>query len=80
MTGMHGIGVSTPNAAAVAAATVGFDGPMHMPNGGIFTMGAESMIVAAGSPLVITRFVGSTTKLLGATPKLHMSIAPMHTC
>lgn len=25
--------------AAVAAATVGFDGDMHMPNGAIFTMG-----------------------------------------
>ena len=37
--GMHGMGVSTPKAAAVAAATMGFDGDWHMPNGGIFIMG-----------------------------------------
>ena len=29
--GIHGMGVSTPKAAAVAAATVGFAGDMHMP-------------------------------------------------
>lgn len=39
VTGMHGIGVRTPNAAAVAAATAGFDGVMHIPNGGILTIG-----------------------------------------
>ena len=37
--GKHGIGVSTPNAAAVAAATVGFTGDMHIPKGKIFTVG-----------------------------------------
>ncbi len=37
--GMHGMGVNTPIAAAVAAATIGFAGDMHMPNGMIFTMG-----------------------------------------
>jgi hypothetical protein len=36
---MHGIGVSTPMAAAVAAATAGFAGDMHMPNGMMLTMG-----------------------------------------
>ncbi len=39
VTGMHGIGVKTPNAAAVAAATIGFDGVMHIPNGMIFING-----------------------------------------
>ena len=39
VTGIHGIGVSTPKAAAVAAATDGFAGDMHMPNGMMFTMG-----------------------------------------
>ena len=39
VTGTHGMGVRTPMAAAVAAATVGFDGDMHMPNGAIFTTG-----------------------------------------
>ena len=37
--GMHGIGVRTPMAAAVAAATIGFAGDMHMPNGMILTSG-----------------------------------------
>jgi hypothetical protein len=37
--GMQGIGVSTPSAAAVAAATVGFAGDMQTPNGMIFTVG-----------------------------------------
>ena len=37
--GMQGIGVKTPSAAAVAAATIGFDGDMHIPNGMIFTIG-----------------------------------------
>lgn len=37
--GTQGIGVSTPIAAAVAAATVGLDGDWHMPNGGMFIMG-----------------------------------------
>jgi len=37
--GMHGMGVKTPNAAAVAAATVGFVGLIPAPKGMIFTMG-----------------------------------------
>lgn len=43
--GMHGIGVSTPIAAAVAAATVGLAGLLHIPNviGGF----GISIIVAA---------------------------------
>jgi hypothetical protein len=79
VTGMQGMGVSTPSAAAVAAATVGLEGLLHMPKGGIFTMGLLSMMFAAGEP-VNTLFAGRTTKLLGATPKLHCIIAPMHTC
>ena len=79
VTGTHGMGVRTPRAAAVAAATVGFDGELHMPNGGMFTMGALSMIVAAGGPPASTWLVGKTTRLLGATPKLHCIIAPIQT-
>jgi len=45
---MHGIGVSTPIAAAVAAATEGFVGDMHMPNGIMFVMGIWSMMFASG--------------------------------
>ena len=37
--GTQGIGVSTPRAADVAEATVGFASELHMPNGMIFTMG-----------------------------------------
>ena len=39
VTGMHGAGVGTPSAAEVAAITAGFDGAVHMPNGGIFFPG-----------------------------------------
>ena len=38
-TGMHGMGVKTPNAAAGAAATAGFAGLIHAPKGMMFTMG-----------------------------------------
>jgi hypothetical protein len=78
-TGTQGIGVSTPSAAAVAAATVGFDGDEHIPNGSTFTMGLLSIMFAAGGPPAIVLFCGNTTKLLGAAPKLHCSIAPMQT-
>jgi len=78
--GMHGIGVSTPNAAAVAAATIGFAGDMHMPKGMMFSIGTISMILAAGISLVSIIFVGSTTSELGATPNEHIIIAPMQTC
>jgi len=75
ITGIHGIGVRTPIAAEVAAATDGFAIDMHIPNGGTFTMGLLSMMVATGVP-VVTRFTGSTPKDDGATPKLHISVAP----
>src|SRR5437762_11160660 len=78
-TGTQGIGVSTPSAAAVAAATVGFDGDEHIPNGGTFTIGLLSMMFAASGPPAIVRFCGNTTSVLGAAPKLHCSVAPMHT-
>jgi hypothetical protein len=75
--GTHGIGVSTPSAALVAAATVGFDRLVHIPNGGTLTIGAKSVIVAAGRPSIITRGVGSGINVDGAIPKLHWSMAPM---
>jgi len=76
--GTHGMGVNTPSAAAVAAATVGLAGDEHIPNGKILTIGLLSMMFASGGPVRV-RFCGSTTKELGATPKLHCSVAPMHT-
>jgi hypothetical protein len=78
VTGIHGIGVNTPKAAAVAAITMGLAGQLHIPNGGTFKIGLLSIMLAAGAP-VITRFVGNTDKALGATPKLHCSKAPAAT-
>jgi hypothetical protein len=46
--GVQGIGVRTPKAAAVAAATAGLAGERHIPKGGIFTKGLLSIIFAAG--------------------------------
>jgi hypothetical protein len=54
--GMHGMGVKTPIAAAVAEATVGLASDMHIPKGGMLAMGLLSMMVAAGVP---TRVVGA---------------------
>ena len=78
VTGIQGMGVSTPIAAAVAAITMGLAGLMHMANGGILSMGLLSMMLAAGVPVMV-RFKGSTTRLLGAAPKLHIIMAPVHT-
>jgi len=80
VTGMHGIGVSTPSAAAVAAATVGLLSVVHMPNGAMLSIGTWSMIVAAGLPPAIVNPVGSTASTDGAAPKLHCSEAPFVTC
>jgi hypothetical protein len=78
--GTHGIGVKTPNAAAVAAATVGLAKLLHMPNGGMLTIGMWSMTLAACMPPAVTRLTGSTCNDAGAAPKLHRSIAPLATC
>jgi hypothetical protein len=40
--GIHGIGVRTPKAATVAAATIGFAKDLHNKNGKIFKKGIES--------------------------------------
>lgn len=48
ITGMHGCGVRTPAAADVAAATCGFVGVVHMPNGATLTIGAKSTTRARG--------------------------------
>ena len=74
-TGTHGIGVNTPRAAAVAAATMGFANDWHMPNGAILAPGATSVMVATGRPSTIGR--GATTdRVEGARPNVHMIIAP----
>lgn len=78
--GMHGIGVNTPRAAAVAAITVGLEGELHIPNGMMFVIGMLSMIVAAGFPSISTGGpCGITTNTDGAMPKEHASWALMTT-
>ena len=72
------MGVSTPSAAAVAAATAGFAIELHMANGRILTNGTLSMIFAAGITFVTCDF-GSTVIGIGAIPKLHCKTAPPHT-
>jgi hypothetical protein len=79
VTGMQGMGVRTPKAAAVAEATVGLAMDIHMPKVGIFVIGMKSMILAAGAP-TMTLLVGSTTRAEGATPKEHVIMAPAVTC
>lgn len=78
VTGMHGMGVSTPRAAAVAEATSGLASLVHIPNGGMFTMGAKSMMVAAGVGQT-TPVSGKTSKTDGATPKEQLMTAPWQT-
>jgi len=80
VTGIQGWGVNTPNAAEVAAITCGLLGDMHMPKGATFFIGAKSIVVAAGTLFVATRFSGVTVNVLGAAPKLHISVAPEYTC
>ena len=73
--GTQGIGVNTPKAAAVAAATVGLEGDMHMAKGAMFTIGLLSMMLAAGAPTIVL-LVGSTESALGAAPKVQAIIEP----
>jgi S-adenosylmethionine synthetase len=79
VTGTHGAGVGTPSAAAVAAATAGLDWVVHIPKGIIFFIGMLSMIVADGMFAEFVIFSGVIIRLLGAAPKLHCNIAPIHT-
>lgn len=78
VTGTQGIGVKTPNAAAVAAATVGLEIELHMPKGRILRIGLLSITVASGM-VVTALFNGSTFNIDGATPKGQLSTAPPQT-
>jgi len=79
ITGMQGWGVRTPRAAAVAAATWGFDGVVHIPKGVMFTMGAASVIVSAGLPPTNTVKLLVEVKFPGVVPKVHMQVPPIAT-
>jgi hypothetical protein len=79
--GTQGIGVKTPNLAMVPAMTTGLAGELHIPKVGILTIGAKSIIVAAGILAAKTGGpFGITINEVGATPKEHCSIAPIQTC
>jgi hypothetical protein len=81
VTGTQGMGVSTPRAAVVAAATVGLAKEVHIPKGKIFTIGAKSMMLAAsGPPAMVGGPLGITINELGASPKEHCNVAPITTC
>lgn len=80
ITGVQGIGVNTPAAAAVAAATAGFARLVHMAKGRIFKKGILSIMVAAGILEALTQLVGRTIRLDGAIPKEHIQGAPFTTC
>jgi hypothetical protein len=73
--GTQGIGVSTPIAAEVAAATAGLAKLMHIPKLGMFTMGLWSMMFAAGVGS-LTMLTGRTDSGAGVTPKLQATVAP----
>jgi hypothetical protein len=77
VTGMHGCGVNTPRAAAVAAITCGLLGLMHIPNGGMFTLGAKSATVHAG--VVAVAGFGVAETAAGATPNEHAIWDPVVT-
>jgi hypothetical protein len=79
VTGTHGIGVSTPRAAAVAEATAGLAMDIHMPKVGMFVIGMKSIMFAAGA-VALVLFTGRTLRADGATPKEHIITAPEVTC
>lgn len=75
---MHGIGVKTPRAAAVAAATVGLAGDMHIPKLIMLSMGTKSTMVAGGPTIIMVLVTGKTIRGQGALPIGHIrSVARM---
>jgi hypothetical protein len=73
---VHGIGVSTPKAAAVAAAVAGFAKLVHTPKGETFKKGTESIIVPIGGPPQKAQEVGRKFKGVGTIPIEHLHKAP----
>ena len=74
-TGEQGPGVNTPSAAAVAAAVAGFAIEIQFPKGGMFVMGAQSLIVAAGAPTIVFVWL-VTLRVTGAVPFVQNIDAP----
>jgi hypothetical protein len=69
--GVQGMGVKTPRAAAVAAATAGFARLVHIAKGFTLTKGTLSIIDAAGFESTIAPLAGSTVNGDGAVPNEH---------
>ncbi|GGE40905.1 hypothetical protein GCM10010832_21220 [Psychroflexus planctonicus] len=79
-TGIHGCGVNTPKAAAVADATIGLAIDIQFPNDGILTIGIMSKTVAIGFVFPVNvLFCGNTFIVFGAVPIEHDILAPLHT-
>lgn len=75
-TGVHGTGVSTPRAAAVAAITSGLAGAEHIPNVGMFSA-STSVTTPAG--VVAETSSPDAVNSQGATPNAHSTNAPVET-
>ena len=75
--GTQGMGVRTPNAAAVADATVGFDMDWHMPQGTMLVTGTASLMVSAGAPPIITGEAPISEP--GLRPKVQVMTPPVTT-
>jgi hypothetical protein len=69
VTGMQGAG------APMAAMTAGLLGAEQTPKGGIFTTGANMVIVATGIPFA-KAMVGTPIRTPGAAPKAHLIVLP----
>jgi hypothetical protein len=68
MRGMQGIGVKTPMAAAVAAATSGFAGLWHWPKTAMLTIGRRSFTEATGSSAPTALTSGNTVRDAAEVP------------
>ncbi len=71
VTGTQGMGIMPPSVG-------GFAGDLQMPKGIMLSIGTLSIMFAAGM-VVMTLDFGSTNIGEGATPKLHISWAPVQT-
>jgi hypothetical protein len=76
---VHGTGVGTPNAAAVAAMNAGLDGEQHIGNGTMLVNGMLSMMTPSISELLrIGRGVGMNVE--GPSPNVQLVTAVPTTC
>jgi hypothetical protein len=73
--GTQGAGVSTPSAAAVSEITSGLVGALHMPNGGMLSIGTMSKMLAAILVSAFVLFTGNTIRVDVDAPKLQLSVA-----